>query len=59
MAIHTGVNRITLDRLQRQEDMAGSVPWRCLLTAWMLHMTRENPLYAEFDYLCEILKNMK
>jgi len=26
------------------------------MTAWMLHNEKENPLYAEFDYLIEILK---
>jgi phosphomethylpyrimidine synthase len=26
------------------------------MTAWMLHNEKENPLYSEFDYLLEILK---
>ncbi|PWR70813.1 phosphomethylpyrimidine synthase ThiC [Methanospirillum stamsii] len=57
MAIHTGVNRITLDRLQRQGRHGGLCSrGGAFLTAWMLHNDKENPLYAEFDYLCEILK---
>ncbi len=26
------------------------------MTSWMLHNEKENPLYANFDYLVEILK---
>jgi len=26
------------------------------MTAWMLHNEKENPLYSEFDYLLEIMK---
>ncbi len=57
MAIHTGINRITLERLQRQGRHGGLCSrGGAFLTAWMLHNDKENPLYAEFDYLCEILK---
>lgn len=57
MAIHTGVNRITLERLQRQGRHGGLCSrGGAFLTAWMLHNDKENPLFAEFDYLCEILK---
>ncbi len=57
MAIHTGINRITLDRLQKQGRHGGLCSrGGALLTAWMLHNDKENPLYSEFDYLCEILK---
>ncbi|WP_319580065.1 phosphomethylpyrimidine synthase ThiC [uncultured Methanospirillum sp.] len=57
MAIHTGINRITLERLQRQGRHGGLCSrGGAFLTAWMLHNDKENPLFAEFDYLCEILK---
>lgn len=57
MAIHTGINRVTLDRLQRQGRHGGLCSrGGAFMTAWMLHNDKENPLYSEFDYLCEILK---
>lgn len=57
MAIHTGINRITLERLQRQGRHGGLCSrGGAFMTAWMLHNDKENPLYSEFDYLCEILK---
>lgn len=57
MAIHTGINRVTLERLQRQGRHGGLCSrGGAFLTAWMLHNDKENPLYSEFDYLCEILK---
>jgi phosphomethylpyrimidine synthase len=31
---------------------------RSFLAAWMLHNKKENPLYANYDYLLEIAKNM-
>jgi len=57
MAIHTGVNRITLDRL-RGHGRYGGLCSRggAFMSAWMLHNEKENPLYSEFDYLLEILK---
>ncbi|PKL60592.1 MAG: thiamine biosynthesis protein ThiC [Methanomicrobiales archaeon HGW-Methanomicrobiales-4] len=57
MAIHTGINRITLDRLQQQGRHGGLCSrGGAFMTAWMLHNDKENPLFSEFDYLCEILK---
>jgi phosphomethylpyrimidine synthase len=57
MAIHTGINRITLERLQRQGRHGGLCSrGGAFMTAWMLHNDKENPLFSEFDYLCEILK---
>jgi len=57
MAIHTGVNWITLDRL-RGHGRYGGLCSRggAFMSAWMLHNEKENPLYSEFDYLLEILK---
>ena len=57
MAIHTGINRETMKRLKNQGRHGGLVSrGGAFMTAWMLHNDRENPLYSEFDYLVEILK---
>ena len=57
MAIHTGINDETVRRLQRQGRHGGLCSrGGAFLIAWMLHNKKENPLYKEFDYLCEILK---
>ena len=57
MAIHTGINLETMERLKRQGRTGGLVSrGGAFLTAWMLHNGKENPLYSEFDYLLEILK---
>jgi len=57
MAIHTGINQITLDRL-REHGRYGGLCSRggAFMSAWMLHNEKENPLYSQFDYLMEILK---
>jgi phosphomethylpyrimidine synthase len=57
MAIHTGINFVTLDRLKNQGRHGGLVSrGGAFMTAWMLHNQKENPLYSEFDYLLEIMK---
>ena len=57
MAIHTGINWITLDRLKAQGRHGGLCSrGGALMSAWMAHNERENPLYSEFDYLLDILK---
>lgn len=57
MAIHTGINRITVDRLRKQGRHGGLCSrGGAFMTAWMVHNDKENPLYSEFDYLLEILK---
>ncbi|HII07092.1 MAG TPA: phosphomethylpyrimidine synthase ThiC [Methanotrichaceae archaeon] len=58
MAIHTGINRICIDRIKRQGGRYGGLCSRggAFMVAWMLHNDKENPLYSEFDYLLEILK---
>jgi phosphomethylpyrimidine synthase len=56
MAIHTGINLETMKRLKNQGRHGGLVSrGGAFMTAWMLHNEKENPLYAEFDYLCEIM----
>jgi phosphomethylpyrimidine synthase len=57
MAIHTGINFETIKRLRNQGRHGGLVSrGGAFMTAWMLHNEKENPLYAEFDYLVEIMK---
>jgi phosphomethylpyrimidine synthase len=57
MAIHTGINWETVKRLQNQGRHGGLVSrGGAFMTAWMLHNDKENPLYSEFDYLLEIMK---
>ncbi len=57
MAIHTGVNNIVLDRLKAHGRYGGICSrGGAFMATWMLHNEKENPLYADFDYLCEILK---
>jgi phosphomethylpyrimidine synthase len=57
MAIHTGINWETVKRLQNQGRHGGLVSrGGAFMTAWMLHNGKENPLYSEFDYLLEIMK---
>ncbi|MGZ4902062.1 MAG: phosphomethylpyrimidine synthase ThiC [Halobacteriota archaeon] len=57
MAIHTGINWTTLDRLKAQGRHAGLCSrGGALMSAWMAHNEKENPLFSEFDYLLEILK---
>ena len=58
MAIHTGINNICIERLKRQGGRFGGVCSRggAFMIGWMIHNGLENPLYREFDYLLEILK---
>ena len=58
MAIHTGINRICIDRIRKQGGRFGGLCSRggAFMVAWMLHNDKENPLYSDFDYLLEILK---
>jgi phosphomethylpyrimidine synthase len=57
MAIHTGINWETVKRLRNQGRHGGLVSrGGAFMTAWMLHNEKENPLYSEFDYLVEIMK---
>lgn len=57
MAIHTGINQITLERLKRHGRYGGLCSrGGAFMSTWMLHNEKENPLYEQFDYLCEILR---
>ncbi len=57
MAIHTGINNITLDRLKAHGRYGGLCSrGGAFMSAWMMHNDKENPLFANVDYLIEILK---
>ncbi len=58
MAIHCGINLMTIERLKRQGYRYGGLVSKggSYLTAWMLHNNKENPLYEKFDRVVEILK---
>ncbi len=58
MAIHCGINRMTLEMLRRQNYRYGGLVSKggSYMVAWMEHKDRENPLYEKFDRVVEILK---
>ncbi|HEX3014781.1 MAG TPA: B12 lower ligand biosynthesis ThiC-like protein BzaB [Desulfobacteria bacterium] len=57
MAIHSAYNFDVLKRLQTSGRITDVVSrGGSFLTGWMLHNNQENPLYAQFDRLLEILK---
>jgi phosphomethylpyrimidine synthase len=58
MAIHCGINLMTIERLKKQGYRYGGLVSKggSYLTAWMLHNNKENPLYEKFDRVVEILK---
>jgi phosphomethylpyrimidine synthase len=58
MAVHCGINRATIERLQRQGYRYGGLVSKggVGMVAWMLANNRENPLYEKFDRVVEILK---
>ncbi len=58
MAIHCGINLITLERLKKQGYRFGGLVSRggAFLTAWMNHNKKENPLYDQIDRLIDIMK---
>lgn len=57
MAIHTGINQVTLDRLKAHGRYGGLCSrGGAFMSTWMLYNEKENPLYSQFDYLVELLK---
>jgi len=58
MAIHCGINRMTIERLKKQGYRYGGLVSKggAYMVAWMLHNNRENPLFEKFDRVAEILK---
>ncbi|MFQ5480288.1 MAG: phosphomethylpyrimidine synthase ThiC [Thermodesulfobacteriota bacterium] len=58
MAIHCGINRMTVERLKKQGYRYGGLVSRggSYMVGWMINNGRENPLYEKFDRVVEILK---
>ncbi len=58
MAIHCGINQMTLERLRNQNYRHGGIVSRggAFLVSWMEHQKKENPLFDQFDRLVDILK---
>ena len=58
MAVHCGINLYTIERLERQGYRYGGLVSKggTSMVAWMRKNKRENPLYARFDRVVEILK---
>jgi phosphomethylpyrimidine synthase len=57
VTIHAGVNRNALERLKRSGRILDVVSrGGAFLIAWMIHNERENPFYAEYEYLLELAK---
>lgn len=57
MAIHCGVNRLSVDTLHKQGGRDGGLVSRggAFMISWMSANKRENPLFEQFDRLLEIL----
>lgn len=58
MAVHCGINRLTIERLQKQGYRYGGLVSRggSYMVGWMLSNNMENPLYEKFDRVVEILR---
>ena len=58
MAVHCGINRLTIERLKKQGYRYGGLVSRggSYMVGWMLKNNKENPLYERFDKVVSILK---
>ncbi|BCO08744.1 phosphomethylpyrimidine synthase [Desulfolithobacter dissulfuricans] len=58
MAIHCGINRYSIERLRRQGYRYGGLVSKggTFMVSWMEYHDRENPLYEQFDRVCELMK---
>ncbi|NPA93830.1 MAG: phosphomethylpyrimidine synthase ThiC [Thermodesulfobacteria bacterium] len=58
MAIHCGINLFTIERMQKQGYRYGGLCSKggTLMIQWMMKNNKENPLYEQFDRVCDILK---
>lgn len=57
ITVHAGVNQNSLERLKRSGRILEIVSrGGAFLAAWMMHNERENPFYAEYEYLLEIAR---
>jgi phosphomethylpyrimidine synthase len=58
MAIHCGINLYTIERLRKQGFRYGGLASKggTYMVAWMDINGRENPLYEQFDRVCDLMK---
>ncbi len=58
MAIHCGINRFSIERLRKQGYRYGGLVSKggTFMVSWMEHNNRENPLYEQFDRVCNLMK---
>ena len=58
MAVHCGINRLSVERLQKQGYRHGGLVSRggAFLVAWMEYNDKDNPYYTHFNKVVEILK---
>jgi len=57
MTVHCGVTKQIVKRLAKHPRLMGVVSrGGTFLAAWILHHDKENPLYANYDYLLEMAK---
>jgi len=57
VTVHCGVTKAAVDALRRSGRLMDVVSrGGSFLAAWIIHNEKENPLYAEFDYLLELAR---
>lgn len=58
MAVHCGINRFSVERLKKQGYRYGGLVSKggTFMVSWMEYNNCENPLYEQFDRVCELLK---
>lgn len=58
MAIHCGINRFSIERMRNQGFRYGGLVSKggTFMVSWMEFNKRENPLYEQFDRVCELMK---
>jgi phosphomethylpyrimidine synthase len=57
ITVHCGVTRNSVDKIRKEGRVMGVVSrGGAILVEWMHYNKRENPLYEQFDRLCEIAK---
>ncbi|MBR9980813.1 MAG: phosphomethylpyrimidine synthase ThiC [Desulfatitalea sp.] len=58
MAIHCGINQYTIRRLRKQGFRYGGLASKggTFMVAWMDINKKENPLYEQFDRVCQLMK---
>lgn len=58
MAVHCGINMFSLERMQNQGYRYGGLCSKggTMMIQWMMKNKRENPLYEQFERVCDILK---